>query len=105
MKRFLEFPECNDVLRAAPGTEDYVQDLPIFRQPLPGQQLKPGHLPCVVSAFQLTPEEKAEFDRTGVLYLQVIGYTHPPVSIHAFHPFIPAEQVFEQAPEAQVDPA
>jgi hypothetical protein len=95
MKRFIEFPEGNDTLRAAPGTEEFVNDLPIFRQPLPGQQMKPGNLPCVVSCFQLTPEEKAEFDRTGVLYLQVLGHTHPPVSIHAFNPFVPAEQVLQ----------
>lgn len=100
MAEFIDFPEANDVLKAAPGTEAYVSDLPIFRQPLPGQQLKPGYMPCVVSCFQLSPQELAEVNRTGRLYLQVLGHTHPPVSISGLSPFVPAEQVMEPTPAA-----
>ncbi|HEX8658318.1 MAG TPA: hypothetical protein VF690_12320, partial [Hymenobacter sp.] len=89
MAEFIDFPEANDVLKAAPGTEEYVSDLPIFRQPLLGQQLKPGHPPCVVSCFKLSAEELAEVARTGLLYLQVLGPTHPPVSISGLSPFVP----------------
>lgn len=86
--QFTDFPEANDVLKAAPGTEDHVNDLPIFRQSF--QQLQEGQMPCVVSCAKLSPEELAEVNRTGVVYLQVLGHTHPPVALHSISPFAPA---------------
>jgi hypothetical protein len=85
--QFAEFPEANDVLKASPGTEHYVNDLPIYRQAQTTAQL-----PCVVSCARLSPEELAEVNRTGVVYLQVIGHTHPPVSLHGINPFVPAAE-------------
>ena len=46
--QFAAFPHANDVLRAAPGTESYVQDLPIYRQQ-----------PYVVSCVRLDDAEVA----------------------------------------------
>jgi hypothetical protein len=59
---FTHFPEANTVLKAAPGTEHYVQDLHIYRQ-----------LPYVVSCAVLSKDELAHFVTTGRLYLQVDG--------------------------------
>lgn len=60
--QFTEFSQANDVLRAAPGTEDYVQDLHIFRQ-----------LPYVVSSMTLDAEELAQVVATGQVFLQLDG--------------------------------
>lgn len=96
MAEFIPFAEQNDVLRAAPGTEDYVNDLPIYRQPSKERPLQEGERPCVVSCFQLSPEELAEVNRTGgLIYHMVLGYTHAPVSVYGISPFTqpaPAEQ-------------
>jgi hypothetical protein len=91
MATLVKFPEANDVLRAAPGTEDRVNDLPIFRQPMRGEALPEGQDPCVVACFKFSPEEIAEINRTGVVYHMVLGYTHAPVSLHAFSPFVQSE--------------
>jgi hypothetical protein len=82
-----EFPEQNTIIKAAPGTEAWVSDLPIYRQGLSftpdGQRLDQ----CVVSCWQLSPEELAEVQRTGVVYFQAFGMTHPPVSVWGTSPF------------------
>jgi hypothetical protein len=84
--QFTDFLEANDVLKAAPGTEDHVNDLPIFRPTF--AQVQAGQLPCVVSCATLSPEELAEVNRTGVVYLQVLGHTHPPVALYGISPFV-----------------
>jgi hypothetical protein len=61
--------------------------LPIYRQGLSfenGQRLDP----CVVSCWRLSPEEIAEVQRTGVVYFQAFGTTHPPVSVWGTSPFV-----------------
>lgn len=60
--KFSHFPQANTVLKAAPGTEHYVQDLHIFRP-----------MPYVVSCVTLDAHELADFVRSGRLYLQVDG--------------------------------
>lgn len=60
--QFTFFPQANDVLRAAPGTEHYVQDLHIFRQ-----------RPYVVSCVTLDAEELAHVVASGQVFLQVDG--------------------------------
>lgn len=87
MAELTEFPEQNDVLRAAPGTEDHVNDLPIFRQPTAEGPLQAGERPCVVSCFKLSEEELAEVNRTGQVYLLALGYTHPPIQVLGVSPF------------------
>lgn len=60
--QFSPFPQANDVLRAAPGTEDHVRNLHIFRQQ-----------PFVVSCVSFDAEELAHVVATGRAYLQVLG--------------------------------
>jgi hypothetical protein len=59
---FAHFPQANTVLKAAPGTEDYVQDLHIFRQ-----------LPYVVSCVEFDTHEVAAILASGRVYLQIEG--------------------------------
>lgn len=82
----IEFPEQNTILKAAPGTESWVRDLPIYRQYPDGVNDK-----CVVSCWELSAEELAEVARTGVVYFQCFGLTHPPVSVWGTSPFRPAD--------------
>ena len=67
------FKGSNDVLRAAPGTEDQVNDLHIFR----GQNLD-GY-PYVVSCWVPTKEDLEALSNGGGVFLLVMGSTHPPV--------------------------
>ena len=60
--RFSQFPQANDILRAAPGTEDYVQDLHIFRPQ-----------PYLVSCAEFDPSEVAAILATGQVFLQLDG--------------------------------
>lgn len=107
-----DFPQANDVLQAAPGTESQVSDLAIFRQAWPHvlevynlhrerQGLPPANFPqgptCVISKWAFTPEEMAEISRTGCIYLQFMGGTHSPVSVWGTSPWAPATP--EPAPE------
>jgi len=88
MATAVDFPESNDVLKAAPGTEDAVNDLRIFRQGLSftpnGQRLDL----CVVSCWELSDEELAEVIRTKRIYFQALGRTHPPIMVHGSTPFV-----------------
>jgi hypothetical protein len=79
----VNFPEQNAVLPPYPGTESWVRPLPIYRQYPDGVNDQ-----CVVSCWELSPEEIAEIVRTGKVYFQAFGSTHPPVSIHGITPFI-----------------
>ncbi|GAA4362120.1 hypothetical protein GCM10023185_29740 [Hymenobacter saemangeumensis] len=83
----VQFDEANTVLRAAPGTESWVRDLPIYRQYADGVNDQ-----CVVSCWELSPEEQAEVARTGRVYFQCFGTTHPPVSIWGTTPFRQPEE-------------
>jgi hypothetical protein len=60
--QFSQFPQANDVLRAAPGTEHYVQDLPIFRQQ-----------PYVISCIDFDEDERLSIAQAGRVYVQVVG--------------------------------
>ncbi len=73
-----DFPESNSALLAPPGSEN-VYDLPVHRS-------EAG----VISCWRLTPEEIAEVARTGVVWLHVVGTTHPPLLVRGDRPFEPA---------------
>lgn len=80
----IPFPEANAVLRA-PTPEDAaaktVYDLHIYRyKDLDGN-------PQVMSKWQLTPEELEEVCRTGVIWFNCWGLTHPPMWITGTRPF------------------
>ena len=71
MATAVEFAGANRVLRAPAGHEETVSDLHTFNN---------GN--CSVSCWQLSPEEVAEIQRTGRIYLSVwFGQTQPPVFV------------------------
>lgn len=66
----VEFEGQNLILQPPPGAEN-ISPLPIFRNGT-----------CCVSCWQLSPEEMAEVQRTGRVYLSVFwGMTQPPVFV------------------------
>lgn len=65
-----EFPGMTGSLKPPPGDEERVGPLPVRR--LEGR---------VVSCWRLSPEELAEVQRTGVVWLSIFGHTHAPVAI------------------------
>ena len=77
MAAFIHFPQANDILKAAPGTEDHVSDLHIFRQ----------H-PYVVSFFAFSDEEKAQVVASRQVFLQVLGAPDATVADYYLHRFM-----------------
>ncbi len=45
-----------------------------------------------ISCHEATEEERAEFARTGKIWLMVTAGNHPPVKLIAFNPFYQVEQ-------------
>ena len=74
-----DFTEKNDVLKAPKGEENCL-DLPIFRC------IDSNKVPYVVSAWKLTREELWEVQRTGIVYIGIVGFTHPPMWVSGFMP-------------------
>ena len=71
---FIHFPQANTVLKAAPGTEHYVQDLHIFRQQ-----------PFVVSCVEFTAEELAHIVASSRVYLQLDGAEGTSAEVYLEH--------------------
>ncbi len=69
------FLQANDVLRAPPGQEDKVYDLPILRL------AQPAPMGSVVSCWRLSRDQQLEVFHSDAVYLQVIGRTHPPLAL------------------------
>ena len=68
----VEFENANGKLRA-PGCGD----LPII-------QTRDN---CLVSCWEMSEAEKKEFQKTGKIWLTVIGLKHPPVCMSVEKPF------------------
>ncbi|WP_321385665.1 hypothetical protein [Rhizobium sp.] len=67
----VSFPGQNMVLRAPPGQEETVRDLYTFTN---------GY--CSVSCWQLSAEELAEINRTGMVFISIFsGRSQPPVFV------------------------
>lgn len=77
------FDQENCVLSAPPGMEESVVPLSCWRGPIKGEEA----LPCVISCWKPTKEEMAEIQRTGRIWLVILGSTMPPVNPQAFSPF------------------
>jgi len=81
----IEFSEANTVL-GAPTSEDAaagtVYALHVHRY----RDLDGNHQ--VLSKWQLTPEELDEVQRTGVVWFNCWGDTHPPMWISGHDPFV-----------------
>lgn len=76
------FAESNEVLDAPPGMGEIVGPLSVIR-------LKyPDGTPCVISCHKLTADEMAEVNRTGRVWLVILGGTMAPASVSGIKPFM-----------------
>lgn len=83
----MNFPESNGALSAPAGIGcDKVEPLFVWRGECGGS-------PQVISKWKLTPEELAEINRTGEVWLHVLGRSMPPVAVVVRSPFAAAEEV------------
>lgn len=51
--------------------------------------------PLVISCWRLTKPEIAEIERTGLLWVTVVGHTTPPIAIHVSSPFLQPPPIVE----------
>lgn len=51
---------------------------------LPAIQTKDN---CLVSCWEMSEEEKKEFEKTGKIWLSVIGLKHPPICLSVEQPY------------------
>jgi len=72
--QFVPFPQANSVLRAAPGTEHYVQDLHIFRPE-----------PYLASCVEFDAAEVAAILASGQVYLQLDGNEEATAEGYAYY--------------------
>lgn len=78
------FDESNRVLsRPADMTEEQCDPLSVF------VGVRQDGLPIVISCYKLTKEELDLLNKTGRVWLHVIGPTMPPVCLTVEHPFLP----------------
>lgn len=75
------FDESNEFLDAPPGMHDCVGPLSVLRMKYP------DGMPVVVSCFKVTAEELAEINKTGRIWLGVLGVTMPPAFLAGIKPF------------------
>ncbi len=77
------FDEANDVLNATTGVApgDKVLPLNILRTETV------NGTPCTVSCWKLTQHELDEINRTGRVWLTIIGRKCPPVGVYGSKPF------------------
>jgi hypothetical protein len=74
------FNESNGVLGCPQGlTEEQFSPLSICRGRI-------GELPVVISCWRLTPEELAEINRSGRVWLKTLGTNMAPTSVHGVSP-------------------
>ncbi len=73
----IRFPEVNINYVA-----DGCHDLPAYHGDDTGGQ------PVIISCWQPTPEELEEINRTGKVWLFIVGTSQPPVSVTGHHPFV-----------------
>lgn len=93
----ITFKECNQLLGA--GNNPNTEDMPVCRAVHPEIDPENGGCPFIVSKWKLTPQELAEVNKTGAVWLCVMGLNTPPVLIVGHNPF---EAHGYKALEAQV---
>lgn len=80
------FDEANIVLSRPPDmTADECTPLSVWRG------VTENDAPIVISCWKVTAEELEEIKKTGRVWLTVVGYTMPPVSLAGTSPFKPPE--------------
>lgn len=76
------FDEANVVLGKPPNMgPDTCDPLTVLRT------TNVNDLPVVISCWKMTPAEMEEVQRTGRVWLVVVGHTMPPVAIDGCKPF------------------
>lgn len=76
-----DFAESNGVLSRPPDmTDEECDPLCVLHSNLPDQT------PVVVSCWKVTKEELEEIQRTGRVWLIVVGHTMPPVILSGIKP-------------------
>lgn len=79
----IEFPEMNFTYSKPQGmTDEECAPLHVFK----GKD--EASTPVIISCWQLSKEDLEEINRTGKIYLQIVGHGMPPVSLYTEHPFI-----------------
>ena len=74
----VETPSTNTILTAPKGQENSVFNLPVTRYTM---QTPDGDVDCVMSCWELSPEELEKFKETGSIYFHMYGNTHPPMML------------------------
>jgi hypothetical protein len=76
------FPESNTVLdKPSDMTHDQCESACVCRT-----QQEDG-TPVVISCWKVTEEELAEIQRTGRVWLMIVGHTMPPAAVMGTSPF------------------
>jgi len=78
-----EFLGANSTLKKPKNwKDDQCSDLPVF-------QVNDPTLKTLIrtSCWEVTPEEMQEIQRTGEVWLTVVGASHPPVLLQGISPF------------------
>lgn len=82
-----DFPQANFTFSKPQGVKDEdCSDLRVFK----------GHdtegVPVIISQWQPSKEDIEAINQGKPIYLQIMGYGMPPVSLYTENPFIPNEQ-------------
>lgn len=62
-------------------TDEQCMDLPVFK----GQNV--DGFPVIISCWKFSKEDLEEIQKTGRIYLEIIGHGMPPVSLFTENPF------------------
>jgi len=82
-----DFDESNKIYTKPEGwDDDQCLDLPVQKGNLIIDD-KGTRAHALVSCWRLSKEDLEEIQRTGVIWLSVIGYGMPPVSLHSQKPY------------------
>lgn len=82
----VSFPEQTTVFGKPEGWKDEdCYGLPVAQTYYRNSEGQP--IPCLVSCWELTPEDIVELQKTGRIYLSITGTGLPPVSLSALYPF------------------
>jgi hypothetical protein len=77
-----QFPEQNfEYLKPADMTDEQCYSLPVFK----GYDSE--DVPIVISKLKFSKEDLEDINRTGEMYLQIVGHSHPAVSLYTENPF------------------
>ena len=90
----VETPSTNTILTAPKGQENSVFNLPVTRYTM---QTPDGDVDCVMSCWELSPEELEKFKETGRIYFHMYGNTHPPMMLTPY----PLEDLANVKPKEQ----